>query len=80
MLVVRSVAKRRSGEEAGWFNRVKVDDGKRLLAGPDRVGQGSAQPTPALISRAQGGITLGPEQGELLAMEKVDRRPSKRIV
>jgi hypothetical protein len=28
-------------------------------------GSASAHPTPALLSRAQGGITLGPEQGEL---------------
>jgi hypothetical protein len=27
-------------------------------------GSASAHPTPALISRAQDGITLGPEQGE----------------
>ena len=29
----------KSGKEAGWL--VKVDDGKRLLAGPDRMGQGA---------------------------------------
>jgi hypothetical protein len=30
-------------------------------------GSASAHPTPALVLDAQGGITLGPEQGELSA-------------